>query len=213
MWMAQNEAQLEFLNEAIAEIEGQSDRTAAIVAAALIDDGLETAIKSRLHRDKDIEHRMFEGLGPLASYSAKVNLGTLMGVIAPAFHDTLVRIGTIRNKFAHSARKTTFASQQIADLCKNFPGPTRSRRSPRPKENASQDQFTRYILSGFQAFKDSPRNRFMSAAALVLTMLRINTVQHEISQKQKSSHDISAQQQSRSSQTGNRARKKPTRPL
>jgi hypothetical protein len=103
------------------EIGSEKDRGAAIVIVAFLEDCLETAIKSRLVRDANTERKMFSGTGPLATLSAKIELGFLLGMYGKAERNDLHRIREIRNEFAHKFNELTFENQRIRDLIKNLP--------------------------------------------------------------------------------------------
>ncbi len=65
----------------IEEIERQDDRGAAILAGAYLEDRLTIAIKERLIPDTRTQNELFGGMGPLATFHAKIELAYLMGVI------------------------------------------------------------------------------------------------------------------------------------
>lgn len=106
---------------AIQEIqETKSDRATAIVAAAIVEERLTAAIKSKLHRDKTIVNHIFRTSGPLGSFSAKIDLGFLIGLYSKEAHSDFEIIKDVRNEFAHRVHAISFSSPRIYDLCKNF---------------------------------------------------------------------------------------------
>jgi DNA-binding MltR family transcriptional regulator len=108
-------------HSAIEDMEAtKSDRAAAIVAAALLEERLAEAIKTKLHREKEVVERLFRPSGPLGSFSAKIDLGFLMGLYSKDAHADLVAIKEIRNEFAHRLRTKNFTSQRVRDLCQNI---------------------------------------------------------------------------------------------
>lgn len=104
----------------IEEIEEAGDRAAAILAASLIEDRLEKAIKTFLHYDKEITPQMFEGLGPLASFSAKTRAGFMLGIYSEPARKTLERIGQIRNRFAHELNVNAFTHPRISGVVQHL---------------------------------------------------------------------------------------------
>src|SRR4051794_9454748 len=64
------------LDDLISEINSGSDRSVAIVWAAMVEDALRIAL-TKLMPDlsSDTEKRFFEGEGPLSSFSSKILLG------------------------------------------------------------------------------------------------------------------------------------------
>jgi hypothetical protein len=61
------------------EIEKQTDRAAALIATSYLEDRLVEAIKARTVRDQNVEKDMFRNSGPLGSFSAKIDLGFMLG--------------------------------------------------------------------------------------------------------------------------------------
>lgn len=113
---------LEKMEALIAEMDGQSDRAAAIVGAAWIEEELEAAILSFLVDDKDSVKRLLGKSSPLSSFSAKIDLACLLGMSSRAIAKDLHTIREIRNEFAHNIlakdnAKLSFNSAHIRDKC------------------------------------------------------------------------------------------------
>jgi DNA-binding MltR family transcriptional regulator len=109
----------------------ESDRGAAIVAAALLETQLETAIK-KLLRDLALKKgvslfdRLFKGYGPLATSGAKIDMAyALESIDEESYHDLHV-IRAIRNDFAHDAETDipnqgmSFRVRSVSDRCANL---------------------------------------------------------------------------------------------
>lgn len=111
----------------IEEIVGQSDRAAAIVAFAYLDDSLTEVVQSHLynykHKGENIRKTLFKGAGPLATFSARRRLAYLLGLFGPKTFADLERIAQIRNEFAHTRLVRTFESQRIRNLCEALTTP------------------------------------------------------------------------------------------
>ena len=107
------------ISGAIEQLEKDSDRAVGLVGAAIVEHWLTQAIQARLHQG-DMAERMFRSSGPLGSFSAKIDLAFLMGLIGLEFHGDLVVMKSIRNAFAHKLETATFASKKIRDLCSKF---------------------------------------------------------------------------------------------
>jgi hypothetical protein len=104
--------------KAIEEIEQtKSDRVTAIVGLAFLEEDLRNSIEARLRDDKNIIKEMFNVSGPLGSYKAKADLGFLLKSYDKDAHADLLRMGTIRNRFAHWRQPITFGSPDIKQLC------------------------------------------------------------------------------------------------
>jgi DNA-binding MltR family transcriptional regulator len=107
----------------VQEMSEQTDRGAAIVATAWLEEAISAAIESFLQSDNKAWQRLFDSNGPLATLSAKIDLARLLGLITETIRSDLHIIREIRNEFAHEiAHKTehtrlTFSSQHIRDKC------------------------------------------------------------------------------------------------
>ena len=104
----------------IKEISEQTDRGAALIAAAYLEERLTDAIKARLVRDPDIEGRLFKGTGPIAAFSTKIDLAFQLGIYENDIRRLLHTVRNIRNGFAHRPEPLKFDSQRIHDLCMNI---------------------------------------------------------------------------------------------
>lgn len=116
-----NEA-LEKVEALIFEIEGQSDRAAAIVGAAWVEEELESAIRLFLIDDKESIKRLFGKSSPLSSFSAKIDLACVLGMCSRVIAKDLHTIREIRNDFAHNTLTKDnamlgFNSGHIRDKC------------------------------------------------------------------------------------------------
>jgi DNA-binding MltR family transcriptional regulator len=107
--------------ETIKQIEHQGDRSAAILAAACLEDRLEHVMRDAMEPHKAIVDSMLKGYGPLASFKSKIDFCYVMGMCPEPAYKMMTRIKDVRNEFAHSPTAKTFVSQRISDLCANFP--------------------------------------------------------------------------------------------
>jgi hypothetical protein len=114
------------LETLVEEMGGESDRAVAIVGAAWVEEALGDSIKSFLIIHVDAHNRLFSGAGPLSSFSAKIDLARLLGLMTDPIRSDLHKIREIRNEFAHSIAhkqdhtKLSFASGHIRDRCMAF---------------------------------------------------------------------------------------------
>lgn len=105
------------------ELRAQTDRGAAIVAAAWLEDAISFALKNYLKSHAESWKRLFDGSGPLATFSAKIDLSRLVGLITDGVRSDLHMIRDIRNEFAHQVAHRTaheqlsFDTQHIRDKC------------------------------------------------------------------------------------------------
>jgi DNA-binding MltR family transcriptional regulator len=108
------------LRAAFEDIENSSDRAAAIVAAAFLEDHLAIALKRHFHQDEKILNETFRSSGPLGSFSAKINMAFLVGLCSKEACKELHTIKDIRNEFAHKGLTRDFNSQRVRDLANNL---------------------------------------------------------------------------------------------
>jgi len=106
-----------------AELRTQTDRGAAIVAAAWLDDSMSFALNKYFKQHAESWKRLFEGSGPLATFSAKIDLSRLVGLITNGVRSDLHMIRDVRNEFAHHVAHRTaheqlsFETPHIRDKC------------------------------------------------------------------------------------------------
>jgi DNA-binding MltR family transcriptional regulator len=152
----------------IEEIEKQTDRGAAIIASAYLEERLLAAIKARTNRHDKIESAIYKGSGPLASFSAKIDLGLLLGIYTPKLHSFLHTIRDIRNEFAHKSKPRNFSSQRIKDLSKNLYVVATFKMM-----NKTTGQVTGFELKDVA----SPRETFLNCVKFLLVCLDMETKQ------------------------------------
>jgi len=88
---------------ALREIRASNSRGTVLVAAAMVNQLLFGALKYNLVRlSKREEEDLFEGFGPLSTFSAQIKLGFAMGLYGKKLRHDLDTIRTIRNDFAHT---------------------------------------------------------------------------------------------------------------
>jgi hypothetical protein len=106
-------ADLETLNE----IERQEDRGAAVIGGAFLEDYLVDALKQRLLKDQAVINDFFGGMGPLATFNAKIEMAYLLGLIGKQSRQKMHSIRRIRNEFAHNLRPLSFEAPRIKNMC------------------------------------------------------------------------------------------------
>lgn len=105
------------------ELEGSSDRAAVIVGGAIIDEVLRDILESFLLKEKEKNKEIFSGNGPLATFSAKITMAYLLGLISKWERDRIDTIRKIRNDFAHGLETASFSNQSIKDRCASLKVP------------------------------------------------------------------------------------------
>jgi hypothetical protein len=113
------------LKDIEAELAAQTDRGAAIIGCAILDDFLAEAIEARLILTTSTKERLFnhEKNGPLADFSSKINLANALGILTAKMRDDMHQIRRIRNRFAHRAEPLKFSDPKIKSWCDNLTTP------------------------------------------------------------------------------------------
>ena len=98
----------------------EADRTAAIIAASLVESVLEQLlISSFKNRSSALLPRLFENRGPLSDFNSKILIGEAYRVTGLK-HEELQRVRHIRNCFAHARQPVTFDTPEIAKEVDDF---------------------------------------------------------------------------------------------
>ena len=91
------------------ELEQQTPRGAAIVAAAVLEDLLALVIQRRLiELSSKRTEALFGKMAPLSTFSAKIEMGFALGLYGEDGRAYLDLIRDVRNKFAHKFDPLTF---------------------------------------------------------------------------------------------------------
>jgi len=171
MWIIQSHDEL----PAIEELSGLDDRSAAIVAAALLDAKLDRYLRSALIQDADALDSMFKERGPLGSFGSRINLGYLLGVYSAEARNDLKQIAKIRNTFAHQTGIRSFTESPIRDHCANLSLIDRYLFDPNESE-ASGIAPGDHLSVGMYKARDvlrSPRERYTHTIALIHRGLQV----------------------------------------
>jgi DNA-binding MltR family transcriptional regulator len=105
-----------------------SDRAIGIVVGSIIEMRVTALLKNAMVnedgsvkvRGETVHSRMFHSSAPLGSFSAKIQLAYLLGLLSEQAFRDLENLKDIRNLFAHDIAIGSFDVQKIADKCKNF---------------------------------------------------------------------------------------------
>ncbi len=98
------------------ELDQESDRSVAIVAAALIDEALASLIERKLIPAEKNDFCIFSQINsPIGTFSSRINACYQLGLISLEMHKDLHFIRKIRNKFAHEPFDLTFENDAIRD--------------------------------------------------------------------------------------------------
>ena len=164
------------VSSAIKEIEKGSDRAAAIVAAAFVEDHLTTVLKSRFHCDEKMTPELFQGSGPLAPFSTKIKLAFITGLLSARACKDLQTIRKIRNEFAHKLENLTFETQNIKALAINLTIPDWYNVTLGINQNDDGDKPIELSLINeeIKANLNEPRHRYIMSCRCFLAFFSIN---------------------------------------
>ena len=117
---AKIDAQTKHFMGLMEEIKTQSDRAAAIVAAAFIDERLRQYL-SRFLIDKPKEVEELFGFDrPLGSFGSRIRVAYCLGLLDDNEYHDLKIIQDVRNAFAHELHGLTFADPWVAQRCREL---------------------------------------------------------------------------------------------
>jgi mannitol operon repressor len=100
------------------EFNRETDRGAALVCAAFLDERLHETLAAHFVQHKDAD-RLFKTDAPLSTFSARIRIAFALGLISELEYKQCEIIRNIRNDFAHKLERS-FGEQCIKDLASNF---------------------------------------------------------------------------------------------
>jgi DNA-binding MltR family transcriptional regulator len=98
----------------------ESDRGCALIAAAYLDAELEKLLRLAVVDDPKVADNLFDQSRPLGTFSSRIDLAYLLGLIGISIHRDLHLIRKIRNDFGHDHSPITFETQRIKCRCKEL---------------------------------------------------------------------------------------------
>jgi hypothetical protein len=102
-----------------AELTKESDRGAAIVGGAYLDDHISETIRAYLHINEKIYNELLNPnniTAPLSSFGARIIAAQALGIIEEKDRKLITKIKSIRNRFAHDFF-CTFEGSPISEYC------------------------------------------------------------------------------------------------
>ena len=149
------------------DIEGlivPSDRAAAIICQAMLEDTIRVSIASMLYGERQPKEALLgdaERAGALG-FSDQCRLAYGLGIVDDDQLSDLLLIGRIRNRFGHSPATIAFSDRSIRDRCKSL---------------KTYKGFRRLVRGHQRAIMSEPRETY-TRCALALTRSIIKTVKH-----------------------------------
>jgi DNA-binding MltR family transcriptional regulator len=102
------------------ELTRETDRGAALFAAAHLDDRLKLLLQAFFIPDESVASAIFKGSGALSTFSSRIDLAYLLGLVSSSVHRNLHLIRKIRNDFAHMSFPIAFGTESIAGRCREL---------------------------------------------------------------------------------------------
>lgn len=102
------------------EMDAGSDRAAAVLGGAFLDEQLKQLLESLLVEDKKLSEALFSPGGALGSFSSRTKMAYALGLLSPEIYKDIDTIRKIRNDFAHLLHGISFNSDSIKTRCQNL---------------------------------------------------------------------------------------------
>ncbi|EGQ8488637.1 transcriptional regulator [Vibrio alginolyticus] len=124
------------LAEFLREFNKESDRGAALNAAAVLDDWLGNILGEFFADNKSGKDLISGFNAPLGTFSAKATAAHALGLIQDNEFREITLIRKIRNEFGHTWRGVSFDSEKVAHLVSQLPwcGPSEFEENSTPRE-------------------------------------------------------------------------------
>jgi DNA-binding MltR family transcriptional regulator len=160
----------ELITEINKEFKSASDRACVIVASSFLDEVLKMILISYIIEDKKSDKDIFNGYGPLSTFSSKIKISYRFGLISKEEYIQLEAIRAIRNKFAHEIKDCRLDRNDLVGLIEKL----RVRRELIPPDDfelpsSSGEKIEPPIIKGMEDM--SPREIFESAISVITNNL------------------------------------------
>lgn len=100
------------------ELEHSSDRGAAVLASAQVQDALSSLVLMHFETtSRDVVETLYDRNGPLSSFFSVIHLAWAMGLVDKEMVGYLNFVRRIRNTFAHAIRPISFFTPEINREC------------------------------------------------------------------------------------------------
>jgi DNA-binding MltR family transcriptional regulator len=135
----------EQIQAAFRELQGQTDRGAAVIAGSMLEEMLRILLVQRMTPLSNRRHdAIFGKMAPLSSFSAKIEMALALGVITENFYYQLHAIREVRNRFAHQIEGLTFDHPDIQKAMH-----VARSRSPKAVHDDKSDFMLRFLASAY----------------------------------------------------------------
>jgi len=98
----------------------ESDKGCALTAGAFLESELGRLLRTFFVDDDKAADALLDGTGGLATFSSRIDMCYLLGMIGPTARRDLHLIRKVRNEFAHTAAPSSFESESASARCKEL---------------------------------------------------------------------------------------------
>ena len=110
------------LRKVLDDLEQHSHAAHAVLVASILESRLATLLSMYMpNLSNRLREKLFNGYGPLSSFSAKIDVAYALDLIPESLRRDLHVIREIRNEFAHSTVSIHFGSEPIKTMLQKFP--------------------------------------------------------------------------------------------
>ena len=113
-------ADVENLMRFLTELQAETDRGLALVAAAVLDDKLRAVLIAFFVENTTASKLLDSGNAPLGTLSARADACVALGLIDEFEHQEITLVRKVRNEFAHGLHGTTFQTEPIRGYCSSL---------------------------------------------------------------------------------------------
>jgi hypothetical protein len=132
--------------KSLQEIAQRGDAAYVLTTSSALEELLENALEGKMRTlSNALRNRLFEGYGPLATFSAKIDVADAFKIIADEVVSDFRAIKDIRNRFAHTTVPLHFQSPELASRFQVLSGWT--------KEKPSKELFDERVAACMAALK------------------------------------------------------------
>lgn len=137
-----------------------SDRVAAIVGCAFIEELLRERLKKQFGHDRDAFENVFGPNGPLGGISAQARFAYTAKTISRVTRDKILAVAKVRNKFAHKSKSPAFDHSELKECIKSLGKPRSYMFDP-----------STYSMGSYKIDGLSPRDYFLANLQDILSYL------------------------------------------
>jgi DNA-binding MltR family transcriptional regulator len=151
-------------------LDKDSDRGAALVAAALLDAQLENLFQRRLRAHQD---SLLINNGPLSTFASRIKVASALGWIDEDVEADLNLIRDIRNRLAHSFdHNLGFSDPQIAGWCTSLRTTNAHLLAFDRAKDRLHKSFGLEVIAAWRALLEPPRNRYLMTTHFIAQHLK-----------------------------------------